>query len=637
MNIPSNWDCGNTYMKVNFIISLILYAIILPLKAQVDTSRIVWDTAIVTLKQEVQHVLNETNIPALGVAIVTTDGPLWIAGLGKANIQDNIDANENTMFRIASISKMFVGLAVLKLQEEGKLSLDDKVRDLVPEIEFTNQWEDTHPIRVVHLLEHTTGWDGYHYAQQAHNDPRPVTLKEGLEVHPHSRTSRWIPGTRFSYCNSGPPVAAYIVQKITGQLFEDYIQEHFFEPLKMVNTTYYNNDVYKDLGAALYYRSRMEPHPYRHIIQRPSGAINSSALEMANFVSLLLNRGVMDTVSLISEESLMRMETTKTTVGAAAGLQLGYGLTNAKSEHKGFVYQGHTGGLRGAMSELAYLPEHGIGHIIFINSNNRSAFTRISNLIRDFETQALVPDTLTNVTAYQGDLNFHNGYYELINQRHEGGRYLYHLYHISRFELVRNTIMKSVILPGRKTKFLPVTDTKFRTEQSHQISLVKTTDPLVGEVLHFGDLVYKPVPGLVVFGQLAVAGTWMGLMITGIAILLITAFFYFIGRGSQDGLKPQIWSSLTTLLFILGAFLLVNGHDNHLKSLVTPTILSIAILIISVLYALFALRSLWVVIKHRNQKIGRIVFWQVALLSGLHVLVVFYLAWFRVIPLITWI
>jgi CubicO group peptidase (beta-lactamase class C family) len=129
------------------------------------------------------------------------------------------------------------------------------------------------------------------------------------------------------------PVAAYIVQKITGQLYEDYITEHFFKPLNMANTTYFNNDVYKNLGATLYYKPGMEPRPYRHIIQRPSGVINSSALEMANFVSFLLNRGVMDSVSLINEESLIRMETTRTTSCAKAGLQLGYGLTNSRTEH----------------------------------------------------------------------------------------------------------------------------------------------------------------------------------------------------------------------------------------------------------------------------------------------------------------
>lgn len=339
--------------------------------AQINPSDKAWDSSIVNLKSAIEKVLSETNTPALGIAVVTKKGPLWITGLGKANIKNNIDANENTMFRIGSVSKMFVALSILKLQEAGKLSLEDKIRDLIPEIMFENQWEESHPIRIVHLLEHTTGWDGYHYPQKAHNDPKPATLKEGLDFHPHSRISRWVPGTRFSYCNSGPPVAAYIVEKITGQRYEDYVAEHFFKPLSMVNTSFFNNEVFKKLGATSY-KPNLESLQYRHVIQRPSGSINSSAKEMANFVGFFLNRAAVDSVPLIGEESLLRMETPKTTNGAKDGLQLGYGLANSTSVRKNFVYHGHTGGMRGALTELAYLPEYGIGHVFFINSNNQN-------------------------------------------------------------------------------------------------------------------------------------------------------------------------------------------------------------------------------------------------------------------------
>ena len=138
---------------------------------------------------------------------------------------------------------MFVSLAILKLQEQGLVSLKDKVRDLVPEIEFKNPWSKTAPVLVEHLLEHTTGWDDIHLTEYALNDPA-LSLKQGLDYHPHSRTSRWMPGTRMAYCNSGPPVAAYIVEKITGQTFEDYVEEHFFQPMGMESMTFFASEAY---------------------------------------------------------------------------------------------------------------------------------------------------------------------------------------------------------------------------------------------------------------------------------------------------------------------------------------------------------------------------------------------------------
>src|SRR5262245_43666417 len=111
------------------------------------------------LRQRIEKVVADTKTPALGIALVNREGAYWVAGLGKADLKSGKPANEDTLFRIGSISKMFAALSILKLAEQGKLSLDDKVRDRAPEVEFQNPWEDSHPVRIVHLLEHTTGWD----------------------------------------------------------------------------------------------------------------------------------------------------------------------------------------------------------------------------------------------------------------------------------------------------------------------------------------------------------------------------------------------------------------------------------------------------------------------------------------------
>ena len=178
------------------------------------------------LKEAIGDVLVENNVPAVGIAMVDVDGEVWVDALGKANLEQDIEADADSMFRIGSTTKMLVSLSVLKLVEEGRLSLDDKLADLAPDIEFENPWEESDPVRVVHLLEHTTGWDELHLPEYAHNDPRPASLKEGLDFHPHSRVSRWKPGSRMSYCNSGPAVAAYVIEKVTGQVFEEFVQQN---------------------------------------------------------------------------------------------------------------------------------------------------------------------------------------------------------------------------------------------------------------------------------------------------------------------------------------------------------------------------------------------------------------------------
>lgn len=145
------------------------------------------------LKIAILDILRETSIPGAGIALVNKNGPYWVEGLGKANVEQNIAADEETMFRIGSTSKVFVALAILSLQEQEKLNLEDEVRHVIPEIEFTNPWEDSNPITIEHLLEHTTGWDDLHLIEHDQKGTEIVSLKEALQFHPHSRVSRWVP------------------------------------------------------------------------------------------------------------------------------------------------------------------------------------------------------------------------------------------------------------------------------------------------------------------------------------------------------------------------------------------------------------------------------------------------------------
>ena len=219
--------------------------------------------------------LKEMHIPGMSVAIVHRDGPQWVTGLGLADVASNRAATAETLFRIGSTSKAFASLAILRLADQGKLSLEDPVHKLVPEVWFENQWETSDPIRVVHLLEHTTGWDDMHFREYAKEDAT-IGLLEAFDYDHHSRISRWRPGTRHAYCNSGPAVAAYIVEKITGQRFEDYVEQNFFQPIGMKTATYFQPAA--ELAAAtLYHDDGRTVVPYWHIIYRPAGSINASA------------------------------------------------------------------------------------------------------------------------------------------------------------------------------------------------------------------------------------------------------------------------------------------------------------------------------------------------------------------------
>ena len=589
------------------------------------------------LKSAVAGVLEEHKVPAVGIALVDENGPLWVGSLGTANLESAVDANAETMYRIGSTSKMFVALSVLQLVEQGLLSLDDRVADLVPEIEFENRWEDSDPVRVVHLLEHTTGWDDIHLPEYAHNDPTPATLKEGLDYHPHSRITRWKPGTRFSYCNAGPPVAAYIVQKITGQDFEEYVQQNFFDPMGMQTMTYRLNGDVTENGATLYDNGD-QPQHYWHIIMRPSGSINASPADMARFVQFYLDRGRVDGVPLVSEQSLQRMERAETTAGARAGLEVGYGLHNYSTAHEQFVFRAHNGGVNGGLTELAYLPQAGVGHAIMINSGNGEALREIVRLVRAFETRNLVPpvvETQDEITDVHRSIE---GYYYPINPRQQISFFIERVFQVHKLEFIDGRLaLRRSILDGEPDWYLPVDADHYKSSETGLVSIVKASDPLAGDVVHIGTQVLKPVGAIQVFTQLGVAVLW------GLFIATSILFFPVWGVRRLRGKIPpgaairiRMWPFLASLSVAVFIGMFVIGFGDPFKLLGTANMVSITIQVSTLTFALFTLMGLSCAWGARRLPINRLAFWHSATGSVLHLVVGIFLLFHGVIGVMTW-
>src|SRR5215472_10675445 len=153
-------------MRMRTVASLCLIAVSLPaFAAAKDEPKPA--QSIAELRQQLEKILKDTHTPAVSVAIVHKDGPEWVGALGTADVTASRPATPDTLFRIGSTSKAFASLSILKLAGQGKLSLDDPIRKLVPDLAFENRWEATDPVRVVHLLEHTTGWDDMHLKEYA--------------------------------------------------------------------------------------------------------------------------------------------------------------------------------------------------------------------------------------------------------------------------------------------------------------------------------------------------------------------------------------------------------------------------------------------------------------------------------------
>src|SRR5260221_5248239 len=344
------------------------------------------------LQQAMKSVLDREHIPGAGVALVTNGQLSWCGGIGKADLAANREMTCDTEFRVASISKTFVAMALLKLQEEGRINLYARLQDVAPEIPFKNRWEATHPVRIVNLLEHTAGFDDMEPSEVYNvHDRYDFPLLEVFNRFRKPQSVRWPPGTRMSYSNPGNAIAGYLIEKTTGKPFDQYIRETFLRPMGMEHADYPFTEANKALLATAYEGSPPKPSGYPFIYLRPAGDLKASPGELAKLVQFLLRRGKAGDAQLVNTESILRMEAPETTLAAKKGLRLGYGLCNYSSVEGGVVTHGHDGGIDGFISSYRYMPEQNWGYVILLTSaNSQQGLESLNHLAVDFLSKDFV-------------------------------------------------------------------------------------------------------------------------------------------------------------------------------------------------------------------------------------------------------
>ena len=587
------------------------------------------------LEAEIRAVLQETRTPGAGIALVSRDQVLWATGIGSADVARGRPATADTLFRIGSITKSLVGLAVLMLVEEAKLRLADRLRPLLPEVAFSNRWEPTDPVRVVHLLEHTTGFADWSLRTFALDDPRPIGLLEGLAYDPASRTSRWRPGTRMSYSNSGAPLAAAVVERVTGTPFEAFVQTRIFDPLQMTTATFRQPDAGRDV-ATLYHPDGVTPLPYWNLSLRPAGAVNASAAEMARYVQLYLNRGKAGGRQLLSPASLERMEVPRTTAAAAAGLVDGYGLGNYATASGGFVFHGHDGGLPGGVARMAYSPELGVGWVVLLNSASDRALNEVSALIRNYLTRDVAPPAPPPTAAVSEATRYaFTGWYVSETPRHQLFQFVLDLFGLRHLRVEEGGLEVRPMLGPRKDH-LAVTDRLFREKDAPVATLALLDTPEGPRVATpWGS--FRRVPTRLVWLQTGLLVLALAAMVSAVLFALVWVPRRLFGKLRRTPAVAVRVMPLLAVLCLGTAIVLTRlGMEDPFLRLGQASAWSVGLCLVTWAFALTSLLALLLAFGPRSRLVRPAIRWHaraVALACGL---ATGYLAAFGLIGLRTW-
>jgi len=418
------------------------------------------------LQQAMKEVLDKEHVPGAGVALVANGEVLWCGGIGEADIAAKRAVTCDTEFRVGSISKTFVALSLLKLQEQGQINLYARLQDVAPEVPFQNRWETTHPVRIVNLLEHTAGFDDMEPSEVYNvHDRYDFPLLEVFKRFREPQTVRWPPGTRMSYSNPGNAVAGYLIEKTTGKPFDQYIRETFLRPMGMEHADYPFTDRNRALLASPYEGSPPKHSHYPFIYLRPAGDLKASPGELAKVVQFFLRRGKAGDEQLVKPESVLRMEAPETTLAAKNGLRLGYGLSNYSSVDGGVVTHGHDGGIDGFISSYRYMPEQNWGYVILLNSDNsQQALETLNHLAIDFLSKDFPKLQQPVTTLPAKTLEMFAGYYAPRAPRSQLFAFVDDLTGGTRIRVINGKLTRSSLF-GKPEPLFPVGRNLFRGQK----------------------------------------------------------------------------------------------------------------------------------------------------------------------------
>jgi len=361
--------------KILLVVITLLTCITLTDAQQVDRSKFVKDS----LDYYINRALTNWRIPGAAVCIVKDNKIVLMKAYGIKELGQPDKVDINTLFMIGSNTKAFTATALAMLQNDNKLSLDDKVTKYLPKFKLENKMAGEQAI-IRDLLCHRLGFQTFQgdFTFYNTNLTREDVIKKLGEI-----KAAYPFRTKWGYTNAAFLTAGQIIPVVTGKPWEVYLKENIFAPLGMTNTLALSADMPKSLNRTVPHTlidGRLSPIPYCQIDGlAPAGGISSSISDMSKWVLALLNDGKVGARQVIPLPAIKATREAQDIVGPTHHLngetdyEL-YGLGWFIQDYTGHHLVMHDGGVNGYLSSVTLVPQEHLGIIILTNTDQNDFF-----------------------------------------------------------------------------------------------------------------------------------------------------------------------------------------------------------------------------------------------------------------------
>ncbi|MCG7547391.1 serine hydrolase domain-containing protein [Pseudoalteromonas sp. Of7M-16] len=329
------------------------------------------------ITQQIENRLSEEKITGISIAVVKDNTPLMLDGFGFANIQTQQPVTSDTQFRIASITKTFVTLAVLKLVDEGKLSLDDSVYKHLSDFRPKVLPNNSDKITVRDLLTHQSGIPSGWYR----GDEPTTTPDQDLNSLAELLSDEylvWDRGTISAYNNNAFALAGLLVSRVSGQSWQAYLQSEFFDPLGMDSTlSHLPNGPLPTKMAESYSGTQIEPK--YAALTTPAGGMISTGNDMARYMQAILDSWNYNSHAILPASLIKTVRNVQNDhVKLDGDHQMGLGFFI--ESYNGHIAIKHDGSYQGYESSMYIVPELNFG--VFVTTNNRVGASAVEDIAK---------------------------------------------------------------------------------------------------------------------------------------------------------------------------------------------------------------------------------------------------------------
>ncbi len=300
------------------------------------------------LDDEMRPALAQHGIPGASWAIAHRDR-IETGAAGVRDVRTGAPLDTAHRVHVGSVTKTVIAVAVLRLVTLGRIDVDAPVRRYLPELPLDDPWERTHPVRVRHLLDHTAGLADARLWQvfTTRGDPDAPLADQLVRRGTRLRVRRE-PGTQFLYSNVGYTILGLLIERVTRERYERWIDREVLRPIGMTRSTMtWTSQVGRDRDTSLamgHFEGGV-PHPAYAIPMRPATQFTTTPADMGRFIRFLTSDGTVDGRVLVDGALLRAMGAATTTDAHSAGLTGGYGLGLVSRERWGRRWQCHLGNL----------------------------------------------------------------------------------------------------------------------------------------------------------------------------------------------------------------------------------------------------------------------------------------------------